>query len=109
MLVRDAEQIAQWPQVLFNQPRLEAVVTGGNRSVRGEAHLLRDPVAGFMEVQALVLHAILDCLKQRESAVALVEVQHPRRDAHRLQRAEAADTQQNLLADASAAIAAIEP
>src|ERR1035438_7324831 len=108
-IVGDSQQIAQWPQVLLNQLRIEAVVARGNRGVGGEAHLLRDAIGGLVKVKSLVLHAIVDRFKQCESAVAFIQVEHTRRDAHGLEGAEASDAQQNLLADARAAVAAIQP
>ena len=49
-----------------------------------------------------------DRFQHGEAAVAFVQMQHAGRDSHRLQSAESADAQQQFLADADAAIAAIE-
>ena len=54
-------------------------------------------------------HALTDELERREGAVALVEVQDARRDAERRERADAADAEQQFLADADAVVAAVQP
>ena len=54
-------------------------------------------------------HPLADHLQPGEGAVPFVQVEHARVDAQRLQRADAADAQQQLLADAHAVVAAVEP
>ena len=107
-VMREAEIFAERSQMLFNQIRAEAVVAGGHRRVRGEDDFAGDAVDGVVEIQAFFLHAIANRFEHRESAMAFVEMQHARRDAHRFQRAEAADAEQQFLADADARIAAVE-
>ena len=101
--------LAQRPQVLLDQVGAEPVVTRGHRRVRREDHFPRNLAGGGGKVDALLLHAGANGLKDGEAAVPFVQVQNPRRDAHRLQRAIAADAQQQLLADARAHVSAIQP
>ncbi len=55
------------------------------------------------------VHALPHELERRERAVALVEVQHTGGDAQGGQRADAADAEQQLLPDADAIVAAVQP
>ena len=95
--------------MLFDQTRVEAVMAGGHRRVRREDHFARNARHGLVEIQAFLLHAAANRFEHRKSAVPFVQVQHAGRDAHGLQRAEAADAQQQFLADSNAPIAAVEP
>ena len=65
-------------------------------------------LAAAIEVQALFFHAVANGLEDREAAVALVQVQNAGRDAHGLERAKAADAEQQFLANAGAGVAAVE-
>ena len=65
-------------------------------------------LAAAVEVDAFFLHAVANGLEDGEAAVALVEMQNARRDAHGLEGAKAADAEQQFLADAGAAVAAVE-
>ena len=60
------------------------------------------------KLRPFFLHAIVNRFENDESAVAFVEMQHAGRDAHRFQRAESADAEQQFLADTNPAIAAIQ-
>ena len=64
--------------------------------------------AASSKLQAFFLHAAANRFQDGEATVSFVQVKNARRDAHRLQRAETADAQQQFLADADAAISAIE-
>ena len=55
------------------------------------------------------LHPLADQLERRKRAVPFVQVHDARRDAQRRERAHAADAEQQLLADADALVAAVEP
>ena len=72
-------------------------------------HLARNLPRGRIKFQALLFHARADGLEDGEAAVAFIQMQHARRDAHGFKRAIAAHAQQQLLPDAGARIAAIEP
>ena len=106
--MRDAKLIAQRPKVLLDQVGGEAVVSRGHRRVRREDDFARNLHGGGVEVDAFFLHAGADGLEDCESAVAFVQMQHAGRNAHRLQSAVAADAEQQFLADAGAAVSAIE-
>ena len=62
-----------------------------------------------MDADALVVHPAADHLQHGKGAVPFVQVQHAGRDAHGLERANAADAEQQFLADAHAGVAAVEP
>ena len=108
VLVRDAQLLAQGPEVLFDQIGAEAIMAGGHRRMRGEDDFARNLLRGSVEVQAFFFHAVADGLEDREAAVAFVQMQNAGRDAHGLERAKAADAEQQLLADAGARIAAVK-
>ena len=55
-----------------------------------------------VEAQAFILHAMANRFEHRKSAVSFVQVKNAGRDSHRFQCAEAADAEQQLLADAGA-------
>ena len=103
------ERIAQRPQMLFDQVRRRSgrgpagtgvcVVNTTSRATRGTA---------WSKLEPFVLHAAANGFQHGEAAVAFVQVKHAGRDPHRLQRAEAAHAQQQFLADAHAAVAAVQ-
>ena len=109
VFVRDAQLLAQRPQVLLDQVGAEAVVTRGHRRVRGKDHLARNLPRGRVEIQAFLFHASANRLEDREAAVAFVQVQNAGRNAHGLERAKTAHAQQQLLPDARARVAAVKP
>ncbi len=106
--MRDAELLAQGSEVLFDELGTEAVVAGGDGCVRGEDDLARDLAGGVVEVHALFVHAGANGFEDCEAAVAFVEVEDAGGDAHGLESAEAADAEEQLLADAGAAVSAVE-
>ena len=108
VFVGDAELIAQRAEVFFDEVGTEAVVAGGNGRVGGEDDFAGNLAGGGVEVEPFFFHAGADGFEHGEAAVAFVEMQHAGRDAHGLERAEAADAEQQLLADAGARVAAVE-
>ena len=82
---------------------------GRHRRVRREDDLRRDAPERFPRVDAFGLHPLADQLERGERAVPFVEVDDAGRDAQRVERAHAADAEQQLLADADAIVAAVEP
>ncbi len=108
-LAVDAERFAQRAEVLVDESGGEAVVPGRDRRVRREDDLRRDAAERFPGVDAFDDHALADELERGERAVALVEMEHAGRDAERRQGADAADAEQQLLPDADAVVAAVEP
>src|SRR4029077_8329193 len=94
--------------MLLDQTRVEAVVTGRNRGMRRKDDFAGDARNGTVEIQAFLLHAASNRFEDGKPAVPFVQVQNAWCDAHRLQGAEAAQAEQQFLADSKAAIAAIE-
>ena len=109
LLERDAQLIAQRPEMLFDQAAVEAVVPGGDRRVRGEHGVLGHFAQAFVERHAVFLHPLADRFQRGEHAVPLVEMIDAGRNAQRLERPDAADPQHHLLANAHAVVAAVKP
>ena len=107
-VVRQPQEFSERPQVLFDEVRAEAIVARRHRRVRGEHHFARNAVHRFVETQAFILHAIANGFEDRKSAVAFVEVQNARRDAHGFQGAKTSHAEQQFLPDSDARISAIE-
>src|SRR5579864_7992429 len=76
--------------------------------VRGKHYFARNSSHRLVEIQAFFLHATADGLEDGKAAVAFIQVENPRSDAHRLQRTKAADAQQQLLADPDAPVSAVQ-
>ncbi len=108
-LAIDPERFAQRPEVLVDERGSEAVVAGRHRRVGREDDLRRHTPQRFPRVDAFDDHALADELERGERAVALVEMEHARRDAERRERADAADAEQQFLPDPDAVVAAVEP
>ena len=100
---------AQRTEVLLDERRREAIVAGRHRRVRREHHLRRDSAQRFGGADAFGLHALARQLERGKRAVPFVEVDDAGRDAERRQRLDPADAEQQLLADADAIVAAVEP
>ena len=81
---------------------LEAIMAGGDGRVGGEDDFAGNLAGGGVEVEAFFVHARADGFKDGEAAVAFVEMQDAGRDAHGLERAEAADAEQQFLTNAGA-------
>ena len=80
----------------------ETVVAGGNRSMRRKDDFAWNLAGCGVEVQPFFFHPGTNGLKDRESAMAFIQMQHAGRDAHGLQRAETANPEQKFLANARA-------
>ena len=104
VVVLDAQRLAERSQMLLDEIRMKPIVTGGHRRVGGEDDLRGDPPQRLPGVDAFALHAMAHQLEGGERAVPFVEMRDARRDAHRDQRAHAADAEQQLLADADAVV-----
>ena len=109
LLGRDAQLVAQRAEVLFDQVAVEAVVAGGHGRVRGEHRVLGHLAQRRVEAHAVVLHPRADGFQRGERAVAFVEMIDAGRDAQGLQCPHAAHAGHQLLADAGAVVAAVEP
>ena len=64
---------------------------------------------GVVEAEAVVLHQLMNGLERGERAVAFVQVKRARRDAERTQRFHTADAEHQLLTNARAVVAAVQP
>ena len=94
--------------MFFNQACVETIVPSGNWSVGGENHFAGNAGHGLFKGQPFFLHPAGDGFEHCKSAVTFVQMQHAGRYAHSLQRAESTDPEQQLLANAHAAVAAIQ-
>ena len=96
--------------MLFDERAREAVVAGRHRRVRRE-----DDLRGDAPQRLATRRCLRSSMRWRtsssggERAVAFVQVSDAGRDAERRERAHAADAEQQLLADADALVAAVEP
>ena len=95
--------------MLLDQGGGEAVVPGGDGGVRREDGHLRDVADRLAERRRVGLHHRADHLQPREGAMPLVQVEHRGRDPQGVQDADAADAQEQFLADPDARVAAVEP
>ncbi len=80
----NTQGFAQRSQMFFHQFGVEAIMAGGHWSVSGKDHFAGNPGHGLIKADSLILHATANGLQHREAAVAFVQVQNARRDAHRL-------------------------
>ena len=103
-----AERVAQRPEVLLDHVGGEAIVPRGHRRVRREDDLRRDAAARLVRGDAFSHHPLVHELQRREGAVALVQVNDAGHDVERRQRADAADAEQQLLAEPDAVVAAVQ-
>ena len=107
VLLGDAGLVRERRDVVADQRGAEDLVAGGDGRVGGED-------GGGLDVRDRVVgrHAVLDeradALDREEGGVALVHVEDVRVDAERLERTDAADAEQQLLADAVLAVAGVE-
>jgi hypothetical protein len=76
--------------------------------MRGENGFAGYAGQSLVEAESFVLHAVSNRFEYGKRAVSFVEMKNARRNAHGLQRSKAADTEQQLLTDSDAAIAAIQ-
>ncbi len=107
LLQRYAQLVAHGAKVLFYQARVEAIVPGGDRCVRGEDAPLRHFAQGVVKAEAVFVHPLADCFQRGEGAVTLVEVVDSRRDSQCPQRPHAPHAQYQFLANPGAMVAAV--
>ena len=108
-LRREPQRIADRAEMLFDEAGREAIVPGGNGRVRGEDDLRGHAAHGLLGIDALRFHPAPDELERGKGTVPLIEMHHARRDPERVQRANPADAEQQLLADPDTLIAAVQP
>ena len=104
------------PSASRSGPRCSSTSSGGKRSWPAgtgvwvvKTTCARHAAERLPGVDAFGLHPLAHQLERGERAVAFVEVHDARRDAQRRERPHAADAEQQLLADADAIVAAVEP
>src|SRR6185436_13877495 len=102
-----AERAPRAGQMLLDQMEGERVVSGGHGRVGREDRRLADLLERVLERPA-PLDQLADPLQHDEARVALVEMERAGADAERLERADAADAEDDLLLNARLAIAAVE-
>ena len=73
-VVVETECIAQRAEMFLDEIRVEAIVAGRYRRVRGEHHLRGDAANRFDGVDPFGLHPLTQQLERRECAVPLVQV-----------------------------------
>ena len=95
-------------QVRFDHAERKRVVARRHRRVGGEHRGAADLLERGVERGSL-FDQIADALEDDEAGVSFVQVEHAGIDAERLQRADAADAEDDLLLDARFAIAAVQP
>ena len=95
-------------EVLLDHVEGERVVAGRHRRVRREHGRLANLLERIVEGRAL-FDEIADPLQHDEAGVPFVQVKDRRIGAERLERADAADAEDDFLLDAGLAIAAVEP
>ena len=108
-IVLEPQLVALRPEVLFDQLGAEAVVPGGDGSVRREGAHGRRLAQRLVERQVVFFHPLADDFEPGEGRVPFVHVDHARLDPHRRQGPHAADPQDDLLADARPLVAAVQP
>ena len=94
--------------MLFDQIRIEAIVTGRYGGMGGEDHFPRHAGHCALERDALFFHARPDRFQHCKSAVPFVQVKNARRDAHGFEGFETSDAKQHFLPDSSPRVSAIE-
>ena len=109
VLVREVQPFADLAEVLLDQTGGKAIVTGGDRRVRGEDGHPRHLPHHLAEGKRGRFHHGPDHLDRGERAMPLVEMEHRGIDVQRVQGADAAHPQEQLLADPDAGVAAVEP
>src|SRR5271154_773006 len=95
--------------MLFDQIRIEAIMTGRYGGVGGEHHFPRHARHGAVETDAFLLHPRVNRFQHGKSAVPLIQVKNARHDAHGFEGTEASNAQQQLLPDASPRVATVKP
>ena len=87
---------------------IEQVESSGHGRMGGEDIIGARRMQGFFEAETLIRHQDTNALDGQKRRMPFVHVIDGRAEAQRFERAQAADAQHDLLADALAIIAAIE-
>src|ERR1051325_10150483 len=108
LIVRQSKRVAERRQMLLDKPGIETVVSGRHWGVRCENNLAADAGGSLLEADSFILHATAHRLQHRKRAMALIEVEHRWRDAHRAERTDAAHPKQQLLTNPYARVSLIQ-
>ena len=103
-----AERAPRAGKMRLHEGERKRVVAGGHRRVRREDGRPPNALERRFERRAF-FDPIADALQDHEGRVPLVQMPGGRLDAQRLERAHAADAEDDLLLDPRLAIAAVEP
>src|SRR3954447_14207433 len=99
-----------WPivrEVTIDQEGRENIVTGGHRSMAGENGAGRDPIHGRFECLPLA-NMLTNAFEQVKRGMTFIRVPVRRLNAERAQRPDAADAENDLLAQPVLEIAAVK-
>src|SRR5579863_3626572 len=88
--------------------KVEYVKSGGNGGMGSEDIIGARGMLGFFEAETVIRHQHSNSLDSQECGVAFVHVIDGGTEAQRLERAQAADAQHDLLLDALVIVAAVE-
>ena len=92
--MREAQGFAERSDVFFDESGIEAIVTGGYRSVGGEDDFAGDSGNGGLEREAFIFHAHADGFQHGKGTVAFIKVKNAGRDSKGFQGTQASDTEQ---------------
>src|SRR5689334_17521831 len=95
--------------MFFHQIRMEAIVTGGHRRMRGENNLPGDSTNRLIKAEPFILHAVPDRFEYGKSTVPFIQVKDARSYSQCSESAEASDAEQEFLANSNPSIAAVKP
>ena len=109
LFVVDAQLVAERTQVLFDQAAVETVVPGRDRRMGGKDRVLGNFADRVVERQAVVLHPLANPFERGKDAVSFVQMINAGHDSQGGQCFDPAHAQHQLLADARAVIAAVQP
>ena len=103
------KRFAQRAEMFLDQRRREAIVAGRHGRVGRENHLRGHAADGLPRADAFDDHPLPHQFERRKRAVPFVQVNDARQDAHGVERAHAADAEQQFLPDADALVTAVQP
>ena len=95
-------------EMFADQADVETVEPGGHRGVGGEDVVGARGVQRFFEAQTLLRHQNANSLDGQKRRMPFVHVKDGGAEAQRLERAQAADAQHDLLLDALVIVAAVQ-
>ena len=105
----ESQGLAKRPDVLLDQTGIETVVPGWYWSMRGEHHFARHSRHRRVKRDAFLLHPHANRFQHRKCAVPFVQVKNAGRNSQSFESAQSAHAQQQLLTNADAEVAAVQP